>query len=226
MEIHKPKAAHSWREFLIEIGTIVCGILIALGLEQVVERLHWGHEVEVEREALRDEARQNVSAVAYRAVEDRCITVRLAELEDTLRRQAHGQPFKPSRPLERPPIWVSSTGSWDIAISGQALAHMPHKEKLAFSDAFDAYRAFAAQRNAEDATWRRLTLINHADILGPGDWVELHQAFAAASETNSRMKTLTAYILQGATMGQKPERFVGDDLTNLKAFCAPLPPRR
>lgn len=37
MEIHKPKAAHSWREFLVEIGTIVCGILIALGLEQVVE---------------------------------------------------------------------------------------------------------------------------------------------------------------------------------------------
>ena len=33
MEIHKPKAAHSVREFLIEIGTIVCGILIALGLE-------------------------------------------------------------------------------------------------------------------------------------------------------------------------------------------------
>ena len=34
MEIHRPKAAHSVREFLIEIGTIVCGILIALGLEQ------------------------------------------------------------------------------------------------------------------------------------------------------------------------------------------------
>jgi hypothetical protein len=37
MEIHKPKAAHNVREFLIEIGTIVCGILIALGLEQAVE---------------------------------------------------------------------------------------------------------------------------------------------------------------------------------------------
>lgn len=43
MEIHKPKAAHSWREFLIEIGTIVCGILIALGLEQVIVRVEWSH---------------------------------------------------------------------------------------------------------------------------------------------------------------------------------------
>ena len=32
MDIHRPHAAHSWREFAIEIGTIVLGILIALGL--------------------------------------------------------------------------------------------------------------------------------------------------------------------------------------------------
>ena len=39
MEIHKPKAAHSWREFLVEIGTIVIGILIALGLEQEMQAI-------------------------------------------------------------------------------------------------------------------------------------------------------------------------------------------
>ena len=219
MDIHKPKAAHSWREFLIEIGTIVCGILIALGLEQAVEAVHWGHEVETEREALRDEARENLTSVAYRAAEDRCITARLAEVEDAMRRQAHGQGFKLDRPMVRPPIWISTTGSWDIAVSGQALAHMPHRDKLAFSDAFDAYRAFNLERNAEDATWRRLSLLNHPDLLGPADWAELHQAFAEASETNARMKTLTAYVLGSATLGQKPGRFVGDDAVRLEAFC-------
>jgi hypothetical protein len=49
MEIHRPKAAHSIGEFLVEIATIICGILIALGLEQAIETLHWRHEVEVER---------------------------------------------------------------------------------------------------------------------------------------------------------------------------------
>ena len=29
MDIHKPKAAHSIREFLIEIGAIICGIIRA-----------------------------------------------------------------------------------------------------------------------------------------------------------------------------------------------------
>ena len=40
MEIYKPKAAGSLREFLIEIGTSTCGILMAIGLEQGLEQIH------------------------------------------------------------------------------------------------------------------------------------------------------------------------------------------
>ena len=36
MEIHKPHAAKTWKEFFIELGTIVIGILIAIGLEQTI----------------------------------------------------------------------------------------------------------------------------------------------------------------------------------------------
>ena len=88
-------------------------------------------------------------------------------------RQAKGLPLGLHAPVTRPPLSIASTGSWDIAISGQALGHMPRDEKLAFSDAFDAYKAFNQLRNEEDATWRRLELINHADMLGAGDWVAL-----------------------------------------------------
>lgn len=45
MDIHKPKPVHNWREFPSEIGVIVCGVLIALGLEQAVEALHWARRV-------------------------------------------------------------------------------------------------------------------------------------------------------------------------------------
>ncbi|MDP9102557.1 MAG: hypothetical protein M3N05_00935 [Pseudomonadota bacterium] len=55
MDIHKPKAAHNWREFLTEIGTIVCGILIALGLEQVVEARHWAEVVHEAKHSIHDE---------------------------------------------------------------------------------------------------------------------------------------------------------------------------
>ena len=41
MDIHKPKPWHGRSEFLKEIGTIVIGVLIAIGGEQLVEMLHW-----------------------------------------------------------------------------------------------------------------------------------------------------------------------------------------
>ncbi|WP_304179949.1 hypothetical protein [Phenylobacterium aquaticum] len=222
MEIHKPKAAHNWSEFLIEIGTIVCGILIALAGEQAVEAFHWRHEVEAERSALHDEARDNLSAVAYRLAEAPCIDRRLAELEEGFRRQAKGVPLEFRQPFARPPIWVASTGTWDIAVSGQALGHMTHKEKLSFSDAFDSYKAFARLRNEEDVVWRRLALINHREVLGPGDWVELHQAWGEAMGTNDRTKSLMTYIMGKAALGQHPQPIADDDAADLKAFCTSL----
>lgn len=78
MEIHKPKAAHSVREFLIEIGTIVCGILIALGLEQAVETLHWQHKVHAAEDAMRAELLVDDGPQIYQriAMHD-CLTARL-----------------------------------------------------------------------------------------------------------------------------------------------------
>ena len=64
MEIHKPKAAHSFREFLIEIGTIICGILIALGLEQTVEAVRTAREVAEAREALHREMALDLDVAA------------------------------------------------------------------------------------------------------------------------------------------------------------------
>ena len=219
MDIHRPKAAHSLREFLIEIGTIVCGVLIAIGLEQIVEQVHWSHEVEAERAALRNEARDNVTTAAYRVAEDPCITRRLAEIEGGFRRQAKGQSTGFRSAVTKPPSWTESTGSWDIAVSGQALGHMPIKEKLAFSVAFGTYKAFARLRFDEDAIWRGLSLINHPEILAPGDWVELHHAYGQALGMNERLKTITKDLLGDTSMGQRPIKFGKLDSDRLQTFC-------
>jgi hypothetical protein len=45
MDVHKPRAAHSWREFLTEVGMIVVGVLIALTAEQLVLRWETAHRI-------------------------------------------------------------------------------------------------------------------------------------------------------------------------------------
>jgi hypothetical protein len=59
MEVHKPNAPHSWREFLRELGVIVLGVLIALTAEQSAEWLHRYEKRRQLQDDLREELRAN-----------------------------------------------------------------------------------------------------------------------------------------------------------------------
>ena len=61
MHFHLPKPLHGWRQFAGEVGIIVLGVLIALGAEQVVETLHWRHEVSLFRSSVDHEIANNLS---------------------------------------------------------------------------------------------------------------------------------------------------------------------
>jgi hypothetical protein len=91
MDIHRPKAAHSWREFAIEIGTIVIGILIALGLEQAIEAVHEHGLARDAAAAIDAEMRDNVNRIAYRQALQPCIDTRLKEITGLLADWAGGK---------------------------------------------------------------------------------------------------------------------------------------
>ena len=85
MEIHKPKAAHSVREFTIEIATIICGILIALGLEQAVDAWHWSQKVREAEASMRNELVVDDGPQAFvRVAQSPCIKAELDQLERAL----------------------------------------------------------------------------------------------------------------------------------------------
>jgi hypothetical protein len=56
LDVHAPhEAVHTWRDFLIHIATIVIGLIIAVGLEQLVEHIHQHYELRETRESLSSE---------------------------------------------------------------------------------------------------------------------------------------------------------------------------
>jgi hypothetical protein len=60
LDVHPPEhAAHTWRDFLIHIATIVVGLIIAVGLEQSVEYFHHRHQLHEAREAIHAELEVN-----------------------------------------------------------------------------------------------------------------------------------------------------------------------
>ena len=84
MEIHRPKAARNWREFFTEIGAIVIGILIALGLEQSIEAVHEHGVAREAREAIVAEMQDDVDRIAYRQALQPCNDKRLNQITGLL----------------------------------------------------------------------------------------------------------------------------------------------
>ena len=93
MHFHLPKPLHGWREFAGEIGIIVLGVLIALGLEQVAEAISWKYRANDAREALRAKVGHGFLLAEEREVVADCVNRQLDNIEGQV--LAAGSTLKP-----------------------------------------------------------------------------------------------------------------------------------
>jgi hypothetical protein len=136
MDIHKPKPWHGSREFLKEYLIIVVGVLTALGAEQSVEWLHWRHEVAETREALKQELVSNATRIRFSQIEDRCVFAALDRMDAAALLDDGDNPTRFLRHTS--PHLVNFVSSvWEISKSGQAVAHLPTPERLAYARLYD-----------------------------------------------------------------------------------------
>lgn len=188
MHVHKPKAAHSVREFLSEISVIVVGIAIALAGEQAVEGLHWREVVSLERESLDGEAVRHWIAMEARVDMQSCVDSRLSELAILFSRHEAGEPLGRLGPMGRPMYMGESRAAWQMAIADQSLAHMTPALRARYERTNGAYDIFTTTANEERAAWRTLQQFDHSATLSSSDWSELRKAYDEALDDNAVLK--------------------------------------
>jgi hypothetical protein len=136
MDIHKPKPVHDWRELLSEIGVIVIGVLIALGAEQVVDAIHWGHKVEALEGSIRSELSNDLGLALEQKVVHPCVVKYL----DTLQLAVLANNVSTIKSLNDagPPLfgraWPRDT--WTAALNAQVSDHLKEDRVTAYSRAF------------------------------------------------------------------------------------------
>jgi hypothetical protein len=177
MDIHKPKAAHSWREFLVEIGTIICGILIALGLEQAIEWLHVRGEVTETREALHREIEANAQTLTFMLAEDQCLDHQLDRYATWAAGGRHAEAMRVVLPHVL-------TSTWEQVRSG-AVTRMPLKERLELAAYYDGLRNLS------------LTIVDQRAALRP-----LAGFQVKAQLTPAAAERLLEVIAEGRILGQ------------------------
>jgi hypothetical protein len=134
MDTHKTKAAHSLAEFAREMGAVVLGILIALGLEQAVAAQHDARLVEDARAALRSEVAIDVRTYVYRLAVGPCVLRRLGEVEAVMADLDAGRHVSSVADFGRPVGRGTPLDAWRALSASGAVSHMEPKELIRNSD--------------------------------------------------------------------------------------------
>jgi hypothetical protein len=150
MDIHKPKPVRNLRELASEIGVIVIGILIALGLEQVIETLHTRHQTEIAQQAVDREVRFNL-AKANRELDMRdCMERQMVALSAAIGRgdQAQVRRLMGSAGFVGPFPWTHA--AWQAAVDSGAADHFDPVRRRNY---WLIYGTVNASDRAQDQYW-------------------------------------------------------------------------
>jgi hypothetical protein len=165
VEIHPPHGAiRSWRDFLLQLGTITAGVLIALSFEGIREAIHDRSLVREARENIRREIADNRREIDGEIAR---IPGRTDKIETALRftrellRDKRTDIRQIGIDLEFPTL---SGASWQTADRTGALAHMDYAEVQKYA-ALYAFQDFLSSqhRRAIDAMAAALGILSNSE---------------------------------------------------------------
>jgi hypothetical protein len=142
-EVHPSHAAiRTWRDFVVHIGTIVIGLLIAIGLEQSVEYVHHRHQLQEARRELSKEVDDNRRIVEFNIESTRKASLELDANIAFLRAQ---QSVRSPGTQKLDYGWVpqdTRDGAWQATKQSGSLSLMPHDELSRYSHVYAVLAAF------------------------------------------------------------------------------------
>jgi len=222
MDIHKPKPWRGWPEFVKEIGTIVIGVLIALGAEQAVEQLHWAHEVRGARAALAVEMGHSNRHLAYRVAAEPCIARRLDALDRVIEGTARHDRV-PHLGAVIPDIGNALNDNvWANDRAAQTLPHFDEKELGQLSSYYLQINSLRQLVEDETSAWNVLKVLQGDPArLGPVDIAGLRVAVQRARFDNGLIASIAADEIDvSKRLNIKSE---AADAERVKQVCGPLP---
>jgi hypothetical protein len=184
MEIHKPHAAKTWREFFVELGTIVAGVLIALGLEQAVEAVHRSAQASEAREAIDAEVVTDLTRARQRDFNAGCVNTRLAELDRIVDAAGPDGRIRTPSWVGRPPRYGIETARWDAASASGRVSLLSADWQSKFGIIYAGMRYHYEENLAEQEVWSRLDALTGVDRLTPDGKLKVKADIAQARFLN------------------------------------------
>ncbi|MEI9849981.1 MAG: hypothetical protein WDN24_02875 [Sphingomonas sp.] len=173
-----------WR-FVREVGSVVLGVLIALGIGEIAETVRWQWRLSVSREAMRAELSANRRNAVERLTYQPCLERRLAAIGAILAETRRTYRLPRVGPIGGPGRRVSEHTALEVATGEGVFLHMPRGEAREIAALYKmAVTYYEEEVVPEQEAWARLRLIENAP--GPIDSDLLASLLEAWAEANNR----------------------------------------
>lgn len=151
MDLHVPEGpVRSIKDFLIHIGIVTLGILIALGLEQVVEAHHRAHLAQEAVDGFRRELTSDTADLKEVLASNPAVRQKIADwIADLASASPHEMDKYPGVHLD-----ILSDAAWDTAMATQALGELPYERAHLYALAYDSLRLFIDAQRRGLSDWQ------------------------------------------------------------------------
>jgi hypothetical protein len=220
MEIHKPKPVHSWREFVTELAVVVLGVFIALSAEQAMETVHANQRASRARTSIRAEIAYNLGQMEVRAVTERCVTSRLAEVDGLIAAAAAGKLPPGEVWIGRPIITFGRDSQYKAASEAGNISLMAEPEQAAYAAIYRLFATDVQSQEGEQKAWADIRILEKHPLPSPAMDALLHSAVQQARISRwlieaAHTRALNASAEIGITPGER-------EFYNPVSICLPL----
>jgi len=197
MDLHPPEQMHSVRDFLLQLFTITCGIVIALGLDSMVTGRREARLVAETRADFSAEIAENMAKVelvrGLAPGEEKWMN---AVLEWGAARLKHGD-AKPPIAIQDRSFVALSNAAWETAVATQATRLLGFAEARALAKAYNSQAALNAMSAQAREQW--VAIAGYADVENLDD-----------AESRDAMRYLRVAMAYTYSLAALDERVIGD----------------
>ncbi|HMA52451.1 MAG TPA: hypothetical protein VKP60_21975 [Magnetospirillaceae bacterium] len=161
MDLHVPEGPiRSVKDFLIHIVIVTIGILIALGLEQLVEAHHRAHLAHEAVEGFRHELTSDSADVTEVLASNPGVRKKIGDwIADLSLAAPHEMDAYPGVHFN-----IMPTASWDTAMVTQALSEIPYERAHRYAIAYDLLHTFVDVQRRGLSDWQDLHVFGHDPV--------------------------------------------------------------
>ena len=198
MHVHVPKPLHGWRAFIGEVGIIVLGVLIALGVEQLVQAAHERQLAHEAQEAINQELQTDLDRIAYRQRQQSCVLKRLDEIQALLTRWRGDDAFPAGLHVGFPGAVGMVDQRWQANLASGRFSQEPADQQADQTSIYTLVHVVGSVEGREIESWSQLRALEFgSQALSTASKPMIAQALANARDNADALGGLMAALVAG-----------------------------